>query len=80
MPPLQSPRKKFVRDCEKFLLGSAWVLLSKTDKLFSGALYSMCEVHYQLSSKRNGRLREAYLIARGCTRPLWCHDDLILVT
>ena len=36
---IQSPRKKFVCGCEKFLPGSAWVLLSKTDILFSGALY-----------------------------------------
>ena len=34
----QSPRKKFVLGCEKFLPGSASVLLGKTDILFSGAL------------------------------------------
>ena len=41
---IQSPRKKFVRGCEKFLPGSAWVLLSKTDILFSGALYIYASV------------------------------------
>ena len=38
---IQSPRKKFVCGCEKFLPGSAWLLLSKTYILFPGPLYSV---------------------------------------
>ena len=39
MTKLQSNQKSLVCGCEKFLLGSAWVLLSKTSIPLRGLLY-----------------------------------------
>ena len=36
---VQSPRERLVHDCEKFLPGLAWLLLSKTCIPFPGLLY-----------------------------------------